>query len=136
MTEITGEEEETMSPTETVKAFFARWSQGKESMFRSLHDYLSPEAVWENVGLSRTVGPAEAEAAFRAFGPVQDCQRMDVEYIAVAENGDIVMTERVDHLIDPEGRRFASIRVAGVLKVEGGKITEWRDYFDTIPFAS
>ncbi len=125
-----------MSPTETVKAFFHCWSQGRERMFGSLHDYLSPDAVWENVGLSRTVGPDEAEAAFRAFGPVQDCQRMDVEYIAVAETGDLVMTERVDHVIDKEGKISLSVRVAGVLRVEQGKITEWRDYFDTLPFAS
>ncbi|MFA7554345.1 MAG: limonene-1,2-epoxide hydrolase family protein [Spongiibacteraceae bacterium] len=124
-----------MTPTRIVTNFFDCWAQGREKIFQSMHDYLAPSAVWENVGLSRTVGPEEAEAAFQAFEPMQNCQRIDVEYIAIAEQGEMVLTERIDHLIDAEGNAFASIRVAGILKVEQGKITEWRDYFDATPFA-
>ena len=43
-------------------------------------------------------------------------------------NGNVVMTERVDTL---GGKLFkAAIPLMGVLVVENGKITEWRDYFD------
>lgn len=125
-----------MTPTETVRAFTDRWSQGIDELYQSLHEFFSPDAVWENVGLSKTRGPREAEEAFRMFEPMKDCQRLDVDYLHIMADGNHVMTERVDHVIDTNGNTTMSVRVMGIFTVENGKITEWRDYFDTIPFAS
>ncbi|MDX1695781.1 MAG: limonene-1,2-epoxide hydrolase family protein [Ketobacteraceae bacterium] len=52
----------------------------------------------------------------------------DVDMIHLAVSGNTVLTERVDTLT---GRFFrAELPLMGVLVVENGKITEWRDYFD------
>jgi limonene-1,2-epoxide hydrolase len=126
----------TRTPIETVTAFFRCWSDGIDALYGSLHEYFTPRTVWENVGLSRTVGPAEAEACFRLFEPMKTCLRMDVEMLAITAQGNKVLTERIDRVIGPDGRESATVRVMGTLEVENGRIVAWRDYFDTLPFAA
>jgi limonene-1,2-epoxide hydrolase len=125
----------TMTPTETVTAFLKCWSDGMPALYRALYEYLAPDAVWENIGVSRTVGPAEAEACFRSFEPMQTCLRMDVEILTQAAQGNTVLNERIDRVIGPDGREMATVRAMGTFVVQDGRITEWRDYFDTLPFA-
>lgn len=124
------------TPIETVTDFFKRWSDGIDALYGSLHEYLTPQTIYENVGLSRTVGPAEAETCLRLFEPMKTCLRMDVEMLAIAATGNKVLTERIDRVIGPDGRESATVRVMGTLEVEDGRIVAWRDYFDTVPFAS
>jgi limonene-1,2-epoxide hydrolase len=124
------------SPVETVRAFLAIWSEGPEAIYRALYDYLAPGCVYENIGLSRTVGPAEAHACFAAFGPMKNCLRLDVEILAIAADGDRVLVERIDRVIEHDGRETMAAPVMGIFEVKSGRITAWRDYFDTIPFAS
>jgi limonene-1,2-epoxide hydrolase len=124
-----------LTPIETVTAFFQRWSAGIDALYGSLHECFTPRTVWENVGLSRTVGPVEAEACLRLFEPMKTALRMDVEMLAIAAHGNRVLTERIDHVIGPGGRETVTVRVMGTLEVENGRIVAWRDYFDTLPFA-
>jgi limonene-1,2-epoxide hydrolase len=124
-----------MTPVETVRSFLDCWAKGTESICQSFHDYLAADAVWENIGLSKTIGPAEAEAAFRAFEPIKTCQRIDIDHIAIAAQGGVVLNERVDYLVDFNGEIAMTVRVVGVFNVVDGRIAQWRDYFDTVPFA-
>ena len=55
--------------------------------------------------------------------------------LAVAETGGKVLTERLDHVLGPDGQPAVTIPVMGIFEVEGGRITSWRDYFDTAGFA-
>ena len=123
------------TPAETVTAFLMCWNEGVDRIYSSLHEYLAPDGVWENVGLSRTVGPAEAEAVFKSFEPMKTCKRMPVELLAIASVGNKVLTERVDTVIDSSEQVSAVVRCMGTFEVSDGKITAWRDYFDTVPFA-
>ncbi|MBV1918313.1 MAG: hypothetical protein KUG65_09680 [Sphingomonadaceae bacterium] len=50
--------------------------------------------------------------------------------------GGTVLTERIDHMRDADGRTLMSIRVMGTFDVKDGKIAAWRDYFDTAGLAS
>jgi len=125
-----------LTPIETVTAFFGRWSDGIDALYGSLREYFTPQTVWENVGLSRTVGPDEAENCLRLFEPMKTALRMDVEMLAIAAHGNRVLTERIDHVIGPGGRETVTVRVMGTLEVENGRIVAWRDYFDTLQFAA
>ena len=49
-------------------------------------------------------------------------------------DGDVVLTERVDHFVSPE--RTVSLPVMGTFELEGGLIKAWRDYFDLNQFMS
>ena len=44
------------------------------------------------------------------------------------------MNERVDTLVI--GDASTKLPVAGIFKIENGKITEWRDYFDMAQFTA
>ena len=123
------------TPVETVTDFFRLWGVGMDALYRSMHDYFTPQTVWENIGLSRTVGPAEAEACLRMFEPMKTAQRMDVEILAISTQGNKVLTERIDRVVGRDGSVTATVRVMGTLEIENGRIVAWRDYFDTLPFA-
>jgi limonene-1,2-epoxide hydrolase len=53
----------------------------------------------------------------------------DYEIRNIAANGDTVLTERIDR-VGPPGLT-APVPVMGVFEVRNGKITAWRDYFDS-----
>ena len=88
-----------------------------------------------NVGMSDTTGIAEALAFVERFESFTGANCLRVEMLAIAENGETVFTERIDHLIAPDGHVVRSIRILGVFEVSGGKIAGWRDYFDTAALA-
>jgi limonene-1,2-epoxide hydrolase len=119
------------TPTETVEAFLAACATSKEGMAKAFHDYFTPDAIWENVGLMTTKGPEEAIALMAQFESQLGCVTMVVDNLAIAAQGNKVLTERVDHLLKADGSEAMAARVMGIFEVENGKITAWRDYFDT-----
>ncbi|MFW2829645.1 limonene-1,2-epoxide hydrolase family protein [Sphingomonas sp. ID0503] len=129
MSEVT-----TRGAAETVSAFLAEWPKGVAELGRSFEGYLADDLDYENVGLTHTRTKAEAKALIENFAPGLDNIALDM--LAVSEDGERVFTERVDHLRRKDGSVIASIRVLGIFIVRGGLIVEWRDYFDTIPFAA
>jgi limonene-1,2-epoxide hydrolase len=79
------------------------------------------------------VGGREAiEATVAAFMTMGGQVRVDIGHI-VAE-GPVVMVERVDHFVGSE--RTIVLPVVGVFEVHEGKITAWRDYFDSAQLAA
>lgn len=116
------------TPTETVTAFLAQWEKpgGLDQSFR---DYFTPETVWENIGVTKSTGVDEAIAVSRGFEQ-GGMKTIRVENLAIAESGNKVLTERIDHIIDGDGKTIVSARVMGTFEVAGGKILGWRDYFD------
>jgi len=118
------------TPTNTVKTFLAMW-ETPGGFEKSIHAYFTPETVYENVGMTLTTGLDEAVAVFTGFDSGFGIKTMWVENLAIAENGGKVLTERVDHARDAEGKTVLSLRVMGIFDVADGKITAWRDYFDT-----
>ena len=122
------------TPTEIVTAFLATWEK-PGGFAEGVNRYFKPDTVWENVGMSKTTGPEEAAGLFANMGGGGGPLVMRVDNLAVAETGGKVLTERVDHVLGPDGQPAMSIPVMGTFEVEGDKITAWRDYFDTAGFA-
>jgi limonene-1,2-epoxide hydrolase len=118
------------TPSEIVTTFLASWEEpgGLDQAFR---DNFLPTTVWENVGLATTTGPDEAIALNAQLGQSMGIASIRVENLAVAEAGDKVLTERIDHMIDAAGKTFYSAAVMGIFEVRDGKIAAWRDYFDS-----
>jgi limonene-1,2-epoxide hydrolase len=118
------------TPSETVRAFLALWDKpgGLDQAFR---EYFTPATVWENVGWVTTVGPEEAIALKHKYDAQTGMAAIRVDNLAVAEIGNKVLTERVDHLLDRAGNVLFSPAVMGIFELENGKIVAWRDYFDT-----
>jgi limonene-1,2-epoxide hydrolase len=81
--------------------------------------------------MSLTTGVDEALAALDGFEANLGMVAMTVDMHSIVALGDKVLTERVDHILTADGSVAASIRIMGIIETSGGKITAWRDYFDT-----
>lgn len=51
------------------------------------------------------------------------------EIITSAANGDRVLTERFDNILDFDGDVVHEYKVMGIARVRDGRIIWWRDYF-------
>jgi limonene-1,2-epoxide hydrolase len=124
----------TTHETALVREFFDATVATPEGFWSSFDAYFDEATVWENVGVARAVGPKQAAAFARAF-PVQ-FHHMRIEDLVLSGVGNRVYAERLDHFCAHDGTIILTVRVLGVLEIEGGKIVRWRDYFDTAGFAA
>ena len=122
-----------MSPQQTVEAFIANWPDPAR-FYPCIREYFTADCRYENIGVSSTVGPEEAIAWFTMMSAQLPFVSLDVDMLAISASGDTVLTERIDHLKDKDGNILLTIPLMGVFKVRDGRISEWRDYFDTTPF--
>jgi limonene-1,2-epoxide hydrolase len=122
------------APIETVTAFLAVWD-APGGLARAIRDFFTPQTVWENVGMSKTTGPEEAMGILSGFGQSPETLVMRVKTLAIATTGGKVLTERIDDVVGPDGGTLMSFPVMGIFEVADGKITAWRDYFDTASLA-
>jgi limonene-1,2-epoxide hydrolase len=121
-------------PQDIVLKFFDSWKADPGALEGALRAYLSEDVVWENVGVSRTVGIQEALTFVTQFMQSMSVHHMSVDVSFVATTGNAVLTERVDYLHAADNSVIASLRVMGTLEVVNDKIVQWRDYFDTAAF--
>ena len=123
------------SPLETVTTFLDLWDR-PGGLAQAIRDYFTPDAVWENHGFVTSKGIDEAMGVLSGFGQDADSLVMRVDTLAIAAQGNKVLTERTDHIVGPDGKPAISFPVMGIFEVTSeGKISAWRDYFDTKGFA-
>jgi limonene-1,2-epoxide hydrolase len=122
-----------MQAAKTVQEFLRAWSR-PDGWRNAFVDYFSPDCVYENVGLSKTIGPDEAITFVLAFESKLPFVTMTVDVRTILESGGVVMTERIDRFHDAQGTEIFSLPVMGVFEVVQGKIAAWRDYFDASSF--
>ena len=87
---------------------------------------LDDNMVYENVGLSVDHGREAAINTLKGFMRFSD--RFEIIMHAIAENGNIVLTERTDILSGPG--IHLEFWVCGRFEVRDEKIVLWKDYFD------
>lgn len=123
------------SPLETVTQFLDLWDQ-PGGVARAIREYFTPDTLWVNEGFTTTRGIDEALGVLSGFGQDVDTLVMRVDTLAIAAQGNKVLTERIDHIVGPDGNPAMSIPLMGIFEVtQDGKISAWRDYFDTKGFA-
>lgn len=111
-------------PIEIVSVFCATFadSEGETAIRR----WFTPETVWVNVGLSTTTGIEEAVRRPRS----SNVAAVHFDMLAIAADGNRVLTERVDRFVRADGSEIAALMVMGIFEIEGNHIVRWRDYFD------
>lgn len=114
------------SPADVVRHFCALMETRDAEAVRPL---LAEGAVYQNVGMPAFTGPdAIAENLAAQFAMFPDAYAFEI--VNLASEGSVVLTERLDYIQTPDGRKPA-IPVMGTFVVDGdGKITRWTDYFD------
>ncbi|OBI91814.1 limonene-1,2-epoxide hydrolase family protein [Mycobacterium sp. 1245805.9] len=114
------------SPAEVVRQFCALMEQRDAEALRPL---LAEGAVYQNVGMPAFTGPdAIVENMAAQFAMFPDAYAFEI--VNLASEGSVVLTERLDYIQTPDGRKPA-IPVMGTFVVDGdARITRWTDYFD------
>jgi limonene-1,2-epoxide hydrolase len=115
-----------MTHTQTVLTFIEAWNQMN---WDAVIGMLDEGVVYHNIPMEPIVGREAAGAFIRSMQPESVCW----EVLSIAENGNKVLTERVDAFRLPGGRDL-SIPVMGTFEIADGRITAWRDYFDLATF--
>jgi limonene-1,2-epoxide hydrolase len=113
----------TKSPEKIVRDFCDAWSRKNIDELMSFFD---ADAVYHNIPVSAVRGAEAIRAAFLGFADLMDT--INIEMLAIASNGNLVFTERVDRF-RWQGKAL-DLSVAGVFEVRDGKIIAHRDYFD------
>lgn len=97
--------------------------------FDTADSLMADHIAWQNVGFPTIRGRERISRIFRCG---QGRMRFEVKVHRVAAEGDTVLTERTDVL------EFGPVRiqfwVCGVFELHAGRVTLWRDYFDTLDF--
>lgn len=106
-----------------VREFVEAWTRLDAE---ELAEFFTEDAVYHNM----PTDPVSGRESIREFiaGFAADWTATDWEVRNMASDGDVVLTERVDHIETGDGS--VALPVAGVFEVEDGKIVAWRDYFD------
>ena len=117
-----------MSNSEVVLAFINAWNTLD---WDGAADLLTDDVVWHNIPMEVMKGKAVVEAAIRGMAP----EACDWEVLSIAENGNKVLTERVDRFDMPGGKKI-DLPVMGTFEITDGRISAWRDYFDLATFTS
>ncbi len=113
--------------SQIVKDFIQAWN---DIEIDKACDMLSEDVAYHNVPMDMINGREAARAMLTGMG---DLKAVNWELLNIAENGDIVLTERIDGFTFADGRDVA-LPLMGIFKIEDGKIKEWRDYFDLADF--
>ena len=116
-----------MSNKTLVKNFIDAWNNMD---LESVTDFFSEDVFYHNIPMEPLNGKEGASAFVKGLS---DCQSINWEIIAIAEEGNMVLTERIDNFNFKDGRKI-SLPVMGTFEIEDNKIKQWRDYFDLETF--
>ena len=102
-----------------VRRFIAEWSSLDADR---LAGYFTDDGVYRNM----PIAPVAGKEALRRF--IANWQSTDWEILNLAVDGERVYVERVDRTV--VNGKPVNLPCFGVFELRGGKIAEWRDYFD------
>ena len=123
------EESRDMDNAEIVRNFCAEWDAPAPDGER-LAAYFTEDAFYHNIPMEPITGRANIVAALTGMGGAMVSKGWDV--LALAAEGDTVMTERIDKF--DAGGNAVALPVMGVFELRDGRIASWRDYFDLATF--
>jgi limonene-1,2-epoxide hydrolase len=115
--------------------FFGRWAVSFDEFCASFEDVMAPVCRWEQRPMLVTNTRSQALRFLRVSRRMLGLTTVDVELRYLTSVGNVVLTERIDHLLRADGTLIASAPVAGVLEFDGRHVVAWREYFNLLGFA-
>jgi limonene-1,2-epoxide hydrolase len=112
-----------MSNTQIVKDFIAAWN---ENDIDKACDMMAEDIFYHNIPMAPITGREASRAMLKGMG---EMEAVNWELLAIAENGEVVMTERIDGFTFKGGKKIA-LPLMGIFRIRNGQIVEWKDYFD------
>lgn len=125
-------EKERTKPRAVIERMFDdfRTDGFEAAMERHLH----PDAIWQNTGFPDAVGKPAIMALARRFLEAVPAPIGRIDILRCAENGNVVLMERVDHVLNADGTPSHSSHLMGLFEVEDGQIKRWSDYLNPADF--
>jgi limonene-1,2-epoxide hydrolase len=117
------------NPIDEVIAFFSEWTT-MDKLRASIRARFTPQTVWDNVGVSTTVGVEDALGFLNRYEEKFKPARAEVIIKHVAATGNFVFNERIDNFYRADGSRINSVIAVGLLEMDGPRILRFSDYFD------
>ena len=119
-----------MNTAEKVREFCAAW-KGRD--IDELMGWFVPDAVYHNIPMPAAEGTEAIRGVLEMFVPMASAIEFEIRHLVA--DGNVVLTERVDHFVVND--RAVDLPVMGVFELTSdGKIAAWRDYFDLNQFTS
>ena len=123
------EQTSTMSSTDNALVVENFLNALQDQDFATFERLLDDDIVYQNVGLPTVRGGARVAKMMRSM---EGRMGFEVKFHRNVAEGATVLNERTDAMV------FGPLRlqfwVCGVFEVHDGRITLWRDYFDTFDF--
>jgi limonene-1,2-epoxide hydrolase len=110
-----------------VRDFLAAWSRLDPA---ELAGYFTEDGCYYNIPTEPVRGRQNVENFIRGFTATWTATEWEILNVDAA--GDVVYAERIDRTKTSQGD--VDLPCCGVFQMEGGKIKEWRDYFDLNTF--
>ncbi len=117
-----------MSNSQIVLDFIDAWNRMD---WDAVVGALAEDVVYHNIPMEPIFGREAASGFIRGM----ESTAVHWEVLAIAENGNKVLTERIDNFDLASGNKL-SIPVMGTFEIDNGEIKAWRDYFDLATFTS
>jgi limonene-1,2-epoxide hydrolase len=115
-----------------LRLFIAEWGKSFEAAAASFREYLSADAVWEQIGSVTTHSADEAIALLHDMKSTYGIATFGADIRHLIVQGDVGFAERVDHLRRVDGTLIHSAAVNTVYEFDReGKICVMREYFDS-----
>ncbi len=95
-----------------------------------LAGYFTEDGVYHNMPIEPVAGKEALRQFIAAF--LANWDSTDWEIVNLLAEGDRVFAERIDRTI--ANGKTVNLPCFGVFEMRGGKIAEWRDYFDMAPY--
>jgi limonene-1,2-epoxide hydrolase len=115
-----------------VRGFFDSWE--KDGFIPAFEKYLHDDVLYQNLGFDDVRGKEAAIGVVKYYLSVSDMPFGWVEYLGIASVGNLVLTERIDHLFDEGKTKKHATKIMGAFEVKDGKISRYSDYFDPRQF--
>jgi limonene-1,2-epoxide hydrolase len=115
------------TPIEIVRRFCAVWSNVDPD---EIAEFFTDDAVYHNIPMDPLTGRDTIKSFIAGFAG--GAEQIDFRVRNIVASGDVVLTERVDVFVMPNGK--VELPVMGTFEVRDGKIAAWRDYFDMKQF--
>jgi len=106
------------------------WERGGAAeVCAQIRQLFTDTTVWVQPGLPTTTGPDEAIAIVQSWGAGFASYEVEIRHIASADNA--VLAERFETFKHADGSIFLALPVVGVAEFRDGKITSWREFYDS-----
>ena len=111
-------------------ALVTSWERGGQGeVCAQIRELFTDDTVWVQPGLPTTTGADEAIAIVENWG--SGFSSYEVEIRHAASTDDAVLIERFETFKHADGSIFLALPVVGVAEFRDGKITAWREFYDS-----